>query len=57
MKNMRHISDEEIRRALRRFIKEGGLIHKLPDEVAPRMALVGSGHGMFENPMELYYLY
>ena len=56
MKKSNNISEKEIRNALRRFTKHGGLIKKLPDEVVPRMALVGSGHGMFENPMEYQYL-
>ena len=42
------ISVEEIAKALKKFQEKGGLITKLPDEIAPRHAMVGAKWGMFE---------
>ena len=54
MKVYRPITEKDIRNALRQFMEEGGLIRKLPDEVSPRVAMVGINHGMYENPVENY---
>jgi len=54
MKTYRIITEEEIRKALQQFMEEGGLIRKLPDEIVPRLAVVGIHHGMYENPVENY---
>ena len=43
------VTQEEIQRALKKFTEKGGLINKLPDEIAPRNALVGGKWGMFEG--------
>ncbi|MDH4248082.1 MAG: hypothetical protein OEW39_09710 [Deltaproteobacteria bacterium] len=54
MRTYRPITEEEIRKALWIFMEEGGFIRKLPDEISPRIAMVGINHGMFENPIENY---
>ncbi len=48
MKNRKSISEEEIQKALRKFLREGGLIKHLPDEVVPANTMVGSKWGMYE---------
>ena len=42
------ITQENVQEALRRFMKEGGLIRKLPDEVSPRNFQVGGKYSAFE---------
>ena len=52
MKNKRHFSEEDIQKALNKFLSEGGLIKHLPDEITPVSTLVGAKWGMFENVLE-----
>ena len=52
MRSKAPITDEEIQQALRKFLKEGGLIKNLPDEVVPRNLMVGAKWGMFEPVLE-----
>jgi hypothetical protein len=42
------ISEEDIQQALVKFKTEGGLIKKLPDEVALRPLVIGRKYGTFE---------
>ena len=48
MKNKRSITEEDIHRALKKFVNDGGLIKQLPDQVAPRNNLVGARWGVYE---------
>jgi len=48
MKAEKFISEEEIQQALEKFTISGGLIKKLPDEVALRPLVVGRKYGTFE---------
>ena len=43
------ITDEEIQRALKKFEEKGGLIKRLPDQVAPSGNQVGGKFAMFET--------
>lgn len=52
MKRTKPISEEELNRALKTFLDNGGMIRKLPKSVTPRLSVVGSRHGQFENPRE-----
>lgn len=42
------ISEEDVQRALNKFINGGGLIKQLPDQIAPRNTLVGARWGAYE---------
>lgn len=42
------ISEEDVQRALNKFINGGGLIKQLPDQIAPRNTLVGARWGVYE---------
>ena len=46
------ITEDQIRRALGKFEKRGGLIRTLPPLVAPARNLVGARHSAFENLFE-----
>ena len=48
------IREEDIRKSINRFMEDGGLIRKLPDEIVPPNLLIGSEYGMFENVNENY---
>lgn len=48
MKKKVEISPEEVQQALKKFQEKGGLIKKLPDQVAIRSNMVGSKWAMFE---------
>ncbi len=50
-KTKKEITHEEIRKALEKFNKAGGLIKKLPDEYAPSR-VIASGMGIYENVEE-----
>ncbi len=53
MKHYRkNITEDQIRRALRNFKSRGGLIRRLPPQVAPERRMVGSQHGVYENMLE-----
>ena len=53
MKNERKIITEaQIRRALEKFEKRGGLIRRLSPQVAPERRLVGSQHAVYESLIE-----
>jgi hypothetical protein len=56
MKRHVTIRHEDIVRALREFQARGGIIHKLPDTATPRLAVVGTRYGQYENPRENLYL-
>ena len=49
------IREEDIRKSIKRFMEDGGLIKKLPDEIVPPNLLIGSEYGMFENVNETYF--
>lgn len=48
MKNKKVITEEDVQKALNKFVKDGGLIRQLPDQVAPRNLLVGARWGVYE---------
>lgn len=52
MKRKSQISEEDVHRAIRKFLQAGGLIRRLPDEVTPRTVLVGAKWGMYEPVLE-----
>ena len=52
MKGKSQISEDDVQRAIRKFLQEGGLIKRLPDEVTPRSVLVGAKWGMYEPVLE-----
>ena len=52
MKQEPRITEADIKKALEKFIREGGLITKLPDNKTPRFLIVGSEFGMYENPAD-----
>ena len=49
MKKNITITEAQIQRAILKFLTEGGLIMRLPDEIVPRNLMVGSKWGMYEN--------
>ena len=52
MKKKSEISQEEIQKALKKFQNQGGLISKLPDQIAPRSNMVGGRWAMYETVSE-----
>lgn len=52
MKRARPITQEDLTRALKSFKECGGIIRRLPETPTPRLAVVGSRYGQFENPRE-----
>jgi len=42
------ITEEDVQAALGKFLRAGGLIRHLPDQVVPRNTLVGARWGMYE---------
>lgn len=42
------ITEEDVQRALKKFIKDGGLIKQLADQVTPPNTLVGARWGVYE---------
>ncbi len=42
------ITEEEVQAALNKFLRAGGLIKRLPNQVVPRNTLVGARWGMYE---------
>ena len=53
MKDKKSITEAEVQNALQKFIRGGGLINHLPDEVAPRNLMVGGKWGIYEPVMEI----
>ena len=53
MKSKKTVTEEDVRRALRKFLKEGGTIRQLPPTRTVDLTVVGSRHGRFEHPREL----
>ena len=51
-KQQPELTHEEVRRAIQKFMSNGGLIKHLPDQQAVRTTLVGSRWSMFEHVME-----
>ena len=49
MKTNKVITEEDIQKALQKFVKDGGLIKKLPDEVISKNPLVGAKFGIYEQ--------
>ena len=43
------ITEDQIRRALETFAKRGGLVRRLPPQIAPDRRLVGAQHAVYEN--------
>ena len=43
------VSEEEVQMAINKFIRSGGFIRRLPDQVAPRNTLVGARFGVYET--------
>ena len=52
MKKTIAITEEDVQKALQKFLNNGGLIKHLPDEITPRNILVGAKFGMFEPVIE-----
>jgi hypothetical protein len=52
MKREQPVREEDVARALQAFLRSGGMIRKLPNTATPRLAVVGSRYGQFENPRE-----
>lgn len=52
MKRSKPIRQEDLSRALKTFLENGGIIRQLPSSATPRLAVVGARHGQFENPRE-----
>ena len=48
-KQKKVITSKEIRQALQRFYERGGLVTRLPDQVAPTNTMVGTRWGTFEE--------
>ena len=48
MKKKNAITEEDIQKALGKFVKDGGLIKQLPDQVTPVNRLVGARWGAYE---------
>lgn len=48
MREKKTITEEDVRAALKKFLRAGGLIKRLPDQVVPRNTLVGARWGMYE---------
>ncbi len=49
MKTNKVITEEDVQKALQKFVKEGGLIKKLPDEVVSKNVLVGAKFAIYEQ--------
>ena len=47
--NSKKITSEDINMAKEKFFRDGGLIRKLPDEVAVPSSLVGGKYGVYES--------
>lgn len=47
------ITEEDVQRALRKFLKQGGVIRRLPPTKPLERSLVGSRHGQYEHPLDL----
>ena len=52
MKNRQSVTELDVQKAIGKFLREGGLIKHLPDEVVPRNLLVGQKWGMYETVMD-----
>ena len=49
MKTNKVITEEDVQKALQKFVKKGGLIKKLPDELISKNPLVGAKFGIYEQ--------
>lgn len=49
----KEITREKLQRAIRGFQERGGLIRRLPDEIAPPTALVGARWGAYEEVLHV----
>jgi hypothetical protein len=52
MKARNVITEEDVQKALQKFLRDGGLIKRLPDEVVPPNLMVGAKWGMYEPVLE-----
>jgi len=48
MKERQPVTEMAIQQAINKFLRSGGLIKHLPDEIVPRNAMVGQKWGMYE---------
>lgn len=46
------ITHEDVQHAMRKFLDQGGLVKRLPDEVTPRGGRVGVQHAVYEDVVE-----
>lgn len=51
MKPKKKVTSEDIRRATAKFLKDGGIVRTLPDQVVVLSNLVGAKHGSYESPL------
>jgi len=52
MKSRQPITESDIQKAIGKFLREGGLIKHLPDEIVPSHTLVGQKWGMYETVLD-----
>ena len=52
MKKKQLVTEEDVQLAIQKFVRDGGLIQQLPDQVAPRNLMVGARWGIYEPVME-----
>lgn len=53
MKTRQPVTEEDVQRALRRFLERGGAIRRLSPTRALDLPVIGARHGQFEHPREL----
>lgn len=53
MKSRAPVTEQEVQRALRKFLNEGGTIRRLPPTRTLDLTVVGARHGQFEHPREM----
>lgn len=46
------VSEAEVQHAIQKFLEQGGLIKRLPDEVTPANSKVGGRHAAYESVVE-----
>ena len=52
MKSRQPITEYDVQNAINKFLREGGLIKHLPDEIVPPNVMVGQKWGMYESVMD-----
>ena len=52
MKSRHPITENDVQKAINKFLREGGLIKHLPDEIVPNHAMVGQKWGMYESVLD-----